>query len=121
MATPEGRRRGTEYITTNFEHIPTGLLVHQLRGAASCPAAMALIEYARREGYRLDAEKISCPVRIVWGTADRLLSWPNAAARYRNDWLPHAEWVELEAPLVKSTPRPQDARLETIVKCRRRR
>ena len=96
MATPEGRRRGTEYITTNFEHIPTGLLVHQLRGAASCPAAMALIEYARREGYRLDAEKISCPVRIVWGTADRLLSWPSAAARYRNDWLPDAEWVELE-------------------------
>ena len=35
-------------------------------------------------------------VRIVWGTEDRLLPWPAAAARYRTDWLPHADWVELE-------------------------
>jgi pimeloyl-ACP methyl ester carboxylesterase len=27
---------------------------------------------------------------------DRLLPWPSAAARYREDWLPHADWVELE-------------------------
>lgn len=27
------------------------------------------------------------PVRIIWGTADRLLPWPTAAARYRADWL----------------------------------
>jgi pimeloyl-ACP methyl ester carboxylesterase len=24
------------------------------------------------------------------------LPWPSAAARYRRDWLPHADWVELE-------------------------
>jgi len=35
-------------------------------------------------------------VRIVWGTADRLLPWPAAATRFRRDWLPHADWVELE-------------------------
>jgi pimeloyl-ACP methyl ester carboxylesterase len=35
-------------------------------------------------------------VRIVWGTADRLLPWPSAAARFRADWLPHADWVELD-------------------------
>jgi pimeloyl-ACP methyl ester carboxylesterase len=39
---------------------------------------------------------VTCPVRIVWGTADRLLPWPSAAARYREDWLPHADWVVLE-------------------------
>jgi pimeloyl-ACP methyl ester carboxylesterase len=32
----------------------------------------------------------------VWGTADRLLPWPSAAARHRTEWLPHADWVELE-------------------------
>jgi pimeloyl-ACP methyl ester carboxylesterase len=32
----------------------------------------------------------------VWGTEDALLPWPSAAARYRRDWLPHADWVELE-------------------------
>ncbi|HEY4896635.1 MAG TPA: alpha/beta fold hydrolase [Solirubrobacteraceae bacterium] len=40
--------------------------------------------------------RIDCPVRIVRGTADRLLSWPAASARYREEWLPGADWVELE-------------------------
>jgi len=34
-------------------------------------------------------------VRIVWGTEDRLLPWPDAAARYRR-LLPHADWVVLD-------------------------
>jgi pimeloyl-ACP methyl ester carboxylesterase len=95
-ASAEGRRRATQFITTNFEHIPARLLAHQIRGAASCEAALPMIEYAIREGYRLEAGKITCPVRIVWGTDDKLLPWPATAARYRNDWLPHADWVELE-------------------------
>jgi pimeloyl-ACP methyl ester carboxylesterase len=36
------------------------------------------------------------PVRVVWGTADRLLAWPSAAVRLRRDWLLHAEWVVLD-------------------------
>jgi pimeloyl-ACP methyl ester carboxylesterase len=56
-----------------------------------------MIEHALREGYgELDAERIECPVRIVWGTGDRLLPWPSAAARFRQQWLPHADWVELD-------------------------
>jgi pimeloyl-ACP methyl ester carboxylesterase len=37
----------------------------------------------------------ACPVRIVWGTEDRLLPWPSAARRYRAE-LPHADWVVLD-------------------------
>jgi pimeloyl-ACP methyl ester carboxylesterase len=96
VATLEGRRFMTQSVVTNFEHIPTALLVHQMLGAARCDGAPALIEHALREGWPLDAEKIACPVRIVWGTADRLLEWPSTAMRYRRDWLPHADWVELE-------------------------
>jgi pimeloyl-ACP methyl ester carboxylesterase len=96
LASPEGRRRATHYTATNFEHIPVGLLAHQMRGAASCNALFPLIDHARREGWSLDAEKITCPVRIVWGTDDKLLLWPSAAARFRDDWLPHADWVELD-------------------------
>jgi len=29
-------------------------------------------------------------------TFDRLLPWPATAARYRDDWLPRADWVELD-------------------------
>ena len=75
LASPEGRRRATQDIATNFEHIPAELLAHQMRGAASCDGAFALIDHALREGWSLDAEKITCPARIVWGTDDRLLAW----------------------------------------------
>jgi pimeloyl-ACP methyl ester carboxylesterase len=96
LSTPDGRRRATRYITERFEHIPVELLAHQMRGIARCEAALDLIEHGLRHGWHLDAERIACPVRVVWGTADRLLPWPSAAARFRSDWLPHADWIELE-------------------------
>ena len=94
--TPAGRRRATMFITTNFEHIPAELIVHMMRGAASCAAVRPLVELARREGWHVDAERITCPVRIVWGIEDKLLAWPSTVARYRTEWLPNADYVELE-------------------------
>jgi pimeloyl-ACP methyl ester carboxylesterase len=96
LATSEGRRTATQYITVNFEHIPRDLLAHQMRGVVGCQAAGALIDHAIDEGWDLDAKRIECPVRIVWGTEDKLLAWPTAAARFRDDWLPNADWVLLE-------------------------
>jgi len=95
VATSAGRRRATQMITSSFEHIPAELIAHQLLGVARCDAA-PLIELAGRAGWQLDAERIACTVRVVWGTGDRLLEWPRAAARFRTDWLPHADWVELD-------------------------
>ena len=96
LASREGRRLATQYVTTSFEHIPADLLAHQLRAVAATAAAPAMIDHGMRADWSLDAERIACQVRIVWGTEDRLLPWPGAAARYRTDWLPHADWVELE-------------------------
>jgi len=96
LSTEEGRRRATELITSNYEHIPSELLAHQLLGVAGATGAEQLIEHALRAGWTLDAQRITCPVRVLWGTADRLLPWPQAAARYRDDWLPHADWVVLD-------------------------
>lgn len=95
VAAPQGRRRATQLTTTNCEHIPADLLVHQMLGIASCKAAAPLIETALSEEWTLDVERITCPVRIVWGTADKLLPWPQAAARYREE-LPQADWVILD-------------------------
>jgi pimeloyl-ACP methyl ester carboxylesterase len=44
----------------------------------------------------VDLERISRPVRIIWGTADKLAPWPSAAEKFRDQWLAHADWVELE-------------------------
>jgi pimeloyl-ACP methyl ester carboxylesterase len=95
LATPDGRRRATRYITERCEHIPAELLAHQLLGVARCDATR-LLEYAEHASWELDASQFDCPVRVVWGTADRLLPWPSAAARFRDEWLPHADWVELD-------------------------
>jgi pimeloyl-ACP methyl ester carboxylesterase len=96
LATPEGRRRATQLTVTNYEHIPVELIAHQMLAVAACEAALPLIESAHRHTWTLDPERIACPVRVVWGTADRLLPWPAAAHRFREEWLADAEWVELE-------------------------
>src|SRR5262249_22776348 len=95
-ASPAGRRRATALIPTNFEHIPPDLIAHQTVGVARAPDAARMLEYARRARWGLDAERIDCPVRILWGTADKLLPWPGSAVRYRTRLLPHAEWIELD-------------------------
>ena len=96
VSTREGRRQATQGYVTNFEHIPPDLVAHEMLGVAACEAAVPMIEFALREGYHLDAERITCPVRIAWGTGDTVLPWPSAAERYRTDWLPQAEWIELD-------------------------
>jgi pimeloyl-ACP methyl ester carboxylesterase len=96
VATPKGRRAATEYIAVNFEHIPGDLIAHQIRGLADCEGLPALVGYAVRSGWHLDPAAITCPVRIVWGTADRILPWPSAAVRFREEWVPQAEWIELD-------------------------
>jgi pimeloyl-ACP methyl ester carboxylesterase len=95
--TADGRRMATQMLVEDDAHMTPDLVAHLILGAARCESAAELVELGIREGYpQLDAGKIYCPVRVVWGTADRLLPWPSAAARFREDWLPHADWVELD-------------------------
>ncbi len=94
-STPEGRRRATEFIAVAYEHIPADLIAHQIRGAAECPAIADLIAYVRREGWSVATPEAECPVRIVWGTEDRILPLPAAAAGYREAF-PQADWIELD-------------------------
>jgi pimeloyl-ACP methyl ester carboxylesterase len=96
LATPQGRRQATQLLTERFEHIPHELIAHQMLGTASARSAPELIEYALEGDWSIAAERIACPVRVVWGTADRLLPWPTAAARYRIEWVPQADWIELD-------------------------
>jgi pimeloyl-ACP methyl ester carboxylesterase len=96
VSTPAGRRRATAHFVADPEHIPPELLAHLMRGAAACPCVSQLVEHARTHGWHIDAERIGCPVRVVWGTEDRLLEWPSSAVRYRDEWLPQADWVVLD-------------------------
>jgi len=82
-------------MAERWEHIPPALLAHQIRGAGACAGFAELDAHARAAGWPLDPERVTCPVRIVWGTADRILPWPRAAERYRV-MFPQADWVELD-------------------------
>jgi pimeloyl-ACP methyl ester carboxylesterase len=96
LASAAGRRAATQFTTVAFEHIPAALLAHQIRGIAACTAAPSFVANALEHGWTVSPEHITCPVRVVWGTEDRLLPWPDAATRYRTEWLPHADWVILD-------------------------
>jgi pimeloyl-ACP methyl ester carboxylesterase len=93
-STPEGRRMATALVATNYEHIPADLIAHQIVGVTRCEV-MPLVAYGREAGFDLDAEKVECPVRFVWGTNDLILPWPSYAARFKAG-LPTAEWIELD-------------------------
>ncbi len=96
VATPDGRRNVTRLYSERGDQLSPELVAHLIRGAAGCAAVEPLVELALREGWSVDAERIDCPVRIAWGTDDRLLTWPSSAVRFREQWLPHADWVELD-------------------------
>ena len=92
-STRAGRRRATQFIVPDGVDLPDDLVAHQIRGAAACDA-LPLIDVARG-GYPLDAARVTCPLRIVWGTADAVLRWPSAAERWQA-LFPHADWVVLD-------------------------
>ncbi len=96
LSTPEGRRQATLLTCVAYEHLPAELLAHQLRGVAACPDVQEMIATGLTQPWELDAAAIDCPVRIVWGTEDRVLPLASAAVRYRDEWLPQAEWIELD-------------------------
>jgi len=96
VATPQGRRRAIELVAEHGDRVPAGLVAHMVLGLAACPGVEALTTAALSEPWELDAAAVGCPVRIVWGLADRVLRWPAAAVRYREEWLRHADWVELD-------------------------
>jgi pimeloyl-ACP methyl ester carboxylesterase len=96
LATRQGRRMATQFITVRYEHIPPDLLAHQIAGVAGCSGARRLIEHALDVGWSLPDAPPPCPVRLVWGTEDQLLRWPTSAARFREPWLAGADWVVLD-------------------------
>lgn len=94
LATPAGRRRALALVCEHGDRVPAELAAHLLLGIARCETR-ALTAVAQRVGYALEVERVTCPVRIVWGAEDRLLPWPSAAAGFRRS-LPQADWVLLD-------------------------
>jgi pimeloyl-ACP methyl ester carboxylesterase len=71
------------------------LIASTPEGRAAASVTYPLVAFAEREGWQFDPERITCPVRLVWGTDDKILVLPSAAARFRTE-LPQADWIEIE-------------------------
>lgn len=63
-------------------------------GAAGCSVTQDALELAGTEGAFGDLGPIDCPVRILYGTMDRIIRWPSHYTRLRRI-LPDAEYVAL--------------------------
>ena len=90
---PRGRRLVLGGLVSDPPSVPAPLAVALVRGAADCPAALTLLNETRESGYP-DLAEIDCPVRIVWGTKDRLLPLKHVSERFRR-LVPQADWVEI--------------------------
>jgi pimeloyl-ACP methyl ester carboxylesterase len=94
-STPEGRARALAFMTVNHAHVPADLVAHQIRSAAECPIVLPFIDLTTEQGYE-ELGPIDVPVRIVWGTEDKVLPYPEAGHRFR-ELIPDADWVILDA------------------------
>jgi pimeloyl-ACP methyl ester carboxylesterase len=113
-STPDGRRRALAFISERHDHVPADLVAHQIRSAAQCPIVLPLIELVAKENYP-ELGAIDVPVRIVWGTEDKVLPYPEAAERFR-EAIPDADWLIWEGvghcPQLDVPDRVADAVLE---------
>ena len=97
VASVEGRRRATQLITTNFEHIPAELLAHQILGDRRLQrrAGDDRVRAPRGLRPRRGADHVPGADRVGHGRQAARRGRPPPRA-FATEWLPHADWVELE-------------------------
>jgi pimeloyl-ACP methyl ester carboxylesterase len=77
------------------KRLPGSLAKQWITAAAQCPAWKLLLEYAPTVNAPETMDGLEGPVRIAWGTKDRILPYDG----YADEWkrvLPDADWVTLE-------------------------
>ena len=93
VARPGLRRLALRDVVAHGDRVPPAEAAHMLRGSAGCTARREIIAMIERDHFG-DLGPIDVPVRIAWGTEDRLLPPAKAAARLR-ELIAHAEFVDL--------------------------
>jgi pimeloyl-ACP methyl ester carboxylesterase len=66
-----------------------------IRGAAQCEVYVPLMEAIERDGPPKDFSAIDVPIRVAWGTEDRILTYPRYWEPLKRILPPHTELVEL--------------------------
>ena len=93
VSRPGLRRLVLRDVVAHGDRVPPAEAAHMLRGSAGCTVRKEVIAMIEREHFS-DLGPIDVPVRIAWGTEDKLLPPRKAADRLRT-LVPHAEFVDL--------------------------
>ena len=79
------------------ERMPPRAAADAIRGAAQCEVYLPLLEAIERDGPPTDFSSVDVPVRVAWGTRDRILTYPRYWEPLKRILPPHTELVELPA------------------------
>lgn len=106
-ARPGLRRLALRDVSTHPERYTARQALEILEGARDCAIYLDLMAAILQDGPPKAFEGIDCPVRIAWGTKDRVIPHSRYAKRLR-DLIPTAEYVELDGlghcPMVDDPP-----------------
>jgi pimeloyl-ACP methyl ester carboxylesterase len=92
---PGLRRLALRDALAHPERMPPRAAAAMIRGAADCEAFLPLMEAVRRDGPPKDFSSIDVPVRVAWGTEDRILTYPAYWEPLQRILPAHTELVEL--------------------------
>jgi pimeloyl-ACP methyl ester carboxylesterase len=95
MRRPRVREVGFWDVVARPRLLPPSAAAQWVRGAANCPFYLDFLRTVKRDGIPESLGAIDCPVRIAWGTRDRLLPLRGCSERHRT-LVPDAEWVTLD-------------------------
>ena len=92
---PGLRKLAMRDLLAHPERMPPAAALATIRGAAACEIVGPLIDAVDRDGPPTDFTSIDVPVRVAWGTADRILTYPRYWEPLKRILPPHTELVEL--------------------------
>jgi pimeloyl-ACP methyl ester carboxylesterase len=91
---PMAREVSLRHVVSRPSNVSRAVLADMIRGIAACSVVMPAMQILGSEGFEDQLAPIDCPVRIAWGTQDRIVPLKSASARFRT-LVPGAEFVEL--------------------------
>jgi pimeloyl-ACP methyl ester carboxylesterase len=93
-ASPRLRRIALRELVADPSRVGAAEALAMFSGAAGCSVTKDALELAGTEGAFGELALIDCPVRILYGTKDRIVRWPSHYGRLRRI-LPNVEYVAL--------------------------
>lgn len=94
VARPRLRKLVLRDFVARGERVPPATAAAMLRGAADCEIFEAWSEATTNGSFRTDLGPLDVPVRIAWGTHDRILPKRGCSEHFL-EAVPDADWVDL--------------------------